>query len=86
MIEPTQQLKVDAIIEGAKEFARVVVIAAVSAAVTAGLSAATTFVTGAHLDPFTQSILLSGLTALGKAWDKKVHNDPTTDRNGIVPF
>lgn len=83
---PTEQLKIDAIVEGIKEFARVVLIAAVSAAVTAGLSAATTFVTGAHLDPFTQGIILSGLTGLGKAWDKKVHADLTTDRKGIVPF
>lgn len=61
---------------------RVVVIAAVSAALTAAIA----FVTGAHLDPTVQLLLVTFLTAIGKAWDKKIHEDPTTSSTGLLPF
>lgn len=80
-MSPTDQLKIEAIAEGIKEFGRVVLIAVVSAAITA----ATSYVAGIH-DPIVQAVLLSVLTGLGKAWDKKVHADLTTDRQGVLPF
>lgn len=75
---PTKQ---DALVEGVKEFFRVVVLAAVSAALTAALS----YASGLH-DPLLQLALVTALTSLGKAWDKFVHKNPETNAKGVLPF
>lgn len=74
-------LKRQALIEGLKEFGRVVVIAAVSAGIVAAQAAA-----GLIQDPIANIILITMLTSIGKAWDKKVHEDETDARTGVVPF
>jgi uncharacterized membrane protein len=63
-----------------KEFLRIVVIAAVSAA----LAGATVFV--GFLDPLAGAVLGAVLTTIGKAWDKYVHESEATKATGIVPF
>lgn len=63
-----------------KEFGRVVVIAAVSAL----LAGATVLIT--QLDPLYAAVAAAALTAIGKAWDKYVHESEHTDATGIVPF
>jgi anti-sigma-K factor RskA len=78
MLDKTKQ---QAVVEGVKEFFRVVVIAGVSAALTAAVSYAASL----H-DPLVQLALVTFLTSVGKAWDRKVHEDPTTSRQGVVPF
>jgi hypothetical protein len=77
----TPLTKKDALIEGAKELGRVVLIAAVSA----GLTAALSWASGLD-DKSVQFIIVSILTAAGKAWDKYVHENPETTAKGIVPF
>lgn len=78
---PIVNVKKDALIEGVKEFGRVVIIAGVSAAITAALS----WAAGIH-DPTVQLVVITVLTGLGKGWDKQVHEDPTIAAKGIVPF
>lgn len=63
-----------------KEFGRVVVIAAVSAA----LAGAAVLITS--LDPLYAAVAGAALTAIGKAWDKYVHESEATSATGIVPF
>lgn len=62
------------------ELARIVFIAAVSAA----LAGAAVLIT--NLDPLYAAIAGAALTAIGKAWDKYVHESDATPATGIVPF
>jgi len=66
--------------KAAKEFARIVFIAGVSAA----LAGAAVLITS--LDPLYAAVAGAALTAIGKAWDKYVHESENTDKTGIVPF
>lgn len=66
--------------KAALELARVVFIAAVSAA----LAGAAVLIT--NLDPLYAAIAGAALTAIGKAWDKYVHESDATTKTGIVPF
>lgn len=70
-----------AFVEALKEFARLVFIAAVTAAL-AGAGVLIGFIN----DPLTFAIVTSVLTTLGKAWDKYVHKSDATSANGVVPF
>jgi hypothetical protein len=71
----------DALVEGLKELGRVVLIAAVSAAIVAAQAWA-----GVVTDPFWNTVLTLVLTAVGKAWDRYIHKNPTNNLKGIVPF
>lgn len=73
--------KQQAILEGVKEFLRLVVIAAVSAA----LAAAGAYVANIN-DPMVVVIATTFLSYIVKAWDKYVHKNETTSSNGVVPF
>ncbi len=64
-----------------KELLRIVVIAAVSAALAGGA-----VLVGFITDPLTFAVVSAVLTSLGKAWDKYVHESKATDATGIVPF
>lgn len=64
-----------------KELLRIIVIAAVSAAL-AGAAVVVGFIT----DPLTFAVVSAVLTSLGKAWDKYVHESEATKATGIVPF
>lgn len=66
--------------KAALEFARMVFITAVSAA----LAGAAVLI--GLLDPFWAAVATAALTSLGKAWDKYVHKSDATNANGIVPF
>lgn len=66
--------------KAAKEFARIVLIAAVSAA----LAGAAVLIT--NLDPLYAAVAAAVLTSIGKAWDKYVHESDATTATGIVPF
>jgi len=66
--------------KAALEFARIVFIAAVSAA----LAGATVLI--GLLDPIWAAVAGAALTAIGKAWDKYVHESDATTANGVVPF
>ena len=65
-----------AAVEALKEFARLVLIAAVSAGIAAGTAALSLI----H-DPIILAALTTLLTFIGKAWDKYVHK---SDANGIT--
>lgn len=70
-----------AFVKALKEFGRLVLIAAVTAAITgAGV------LVGLINDPLTFAIVNSVLATLTKAWDKYVHESKATDATGIVPF
>lgn len=64
-----------------KEFLRIVVIAAVSAAL-AGAVVLVGFIT----DPIVFAVVTALLTSIGKAWDKYVHESEAIKANGIIPF
>lgn len=66
--------------KAAKEFARIVFVAVVSAA----LAGAAVLIT--NLDPVYAAVAAAALTAIGKAWDKYVHESDATTKTGIVPF
>lgn len=70
-----------AILEGLKEFGRVVLIAAVSAALVAAQAAL-----GLITDPIINIALCTLIASLIKAWDKYVHKNEAIQANGIVPF
>lgn len=69
-----------ALVKAVKEFLRIVFIAAVSA----GLAGAAVLITS--LDPLYAAVAAAALTAIGKAWDKYVHESDATKSTGIVPF
>lgn len=73
--------KKQAILEGVKEFLRLVVIAAVSA----GLAAAAAYFTNFN-DPMVVVIGTTFLSYIIKAWDKYIHKSDATPSNGVVPF
>lgn len=75
------EVKKTALIEGVKEFGRVVVIGAVSAGIVYLQALA-----GGIQDVALQVALLSLLTSVGKAVDKFVHKNDNINANGIVPF
>lgn len=77
----TSVTKEDALAEGVKEFARVVLIAAVSAALVAAQAWA-----GLITDPLWNTIFVIALSAIGKAFDRFVHKNPETTAKGILPF
>lgn len=64
-----------------KEFLRIVLVAAVSAAL-AGAAVLAGFIT----DPIAFAVVTALLTSIGKAWDKYVHESEATKATGIVPF
>lgn len=70
----------------AKEAARVIVLAAVSAGITAVVGVLVAAVSNAHLGPVEAAIIIGALTSAGKAWDRAIHDDPSTTSTGIVPF
>lgn len=71
-----------AAIEALKEFARLVVIAAVSAAI----AAATAALNLIH-DPIILMGLSTFLTFIGKAWDKYIHKSDANDiKTGLTGF
>jgi len=69
-----------AFIEALKEFLRIVLIAAVSAA----LAGAANLV--GLLDPFWATVVTTLLTFIGKAWDKYIHKSTATTLTGITGF
>lgn len=73
--------KKNALVEGIKEFFRVVVLAAVSAGLTAGISYA-----GGIEDQVLQASLVMALTGIGRAIDKFIHDNPKIKSAGIIPF
>lgn len=74
-------MKNKALLESFKEFARLVVFAAIGS----GLAAAGSAV---NLLPKPWMVVGAavGIASLGKAWDKFIHEDPSINANGIVPF
>lgn len=60
---------------------RTVVFAAISAALTAGIS-----YVGSVQDPTIQLVLFTVLTAAQKAWDRYIHLSPATSQTGLLPF
>ena len=69
-----------AFVEALKEFGRLILIAAVSAA----LAGATVLI--GFLDPLWATVAGTFLTFFAKAWDKYVHKSDATIANGVVPF
>lgn len=70
-----------ALLEGLKEFGRIVLIAAVSAGLVAAQAAL-----GLVTDPIVNVLLATLLGGLIKAWDKYVHKNEAIRANGVVPF
>jgi hypothetical protein len=68
------------------ELARVIVLAAVAAAITAGLNEIIRLVANSGINSIEAAMIIAGLTAAGKAWDRTVHEDPNTKASGILPF
>ncbi|HEX5546838.1 MAG TPA: hypothetical protein VFX24_05465 [Ktedonobacterales bacterium] len=68
------------------ELARVIVLAAVAAAITAGINEIIHLVANSGMNSIETAMIIGGLTAAGKAWDRTVHEDPNTKAKGILPF
>lgn len=71
---------------GLLEWLRVIVLAALSAAVVAGFNVLTNLVLKWQVPPEVNAVLVAALAAAGKAADRTVHEDPNTQANGILPF
>lgn len=67
--------------KAAKEFARIMFVTVVGAAL-AGAAVLAGFIT----EPLTFAVVTAVLGSIGKAWDKYVHESDTTTKTGIVPF
>lgn len=78
---PLPQTKVQARIEGLKEFGRVVLFSAITAALLGGQAAL-----GLITDPIVNVVLGGFILSLLKAWDRYQHKNPETDSNGLAPF
>jgi hypothetical protein len=68
------------------ELARVIVLAAVAAGITAGINEIIHLVANSGMNSIEAAMIVAGLTAAGKAWDRTVHEDPNTKASGILPF
>ena len=70
-----------ALIDGLKEFARLVIFGAIGGAIAAAGAAVNLLP-----EPWMVTTAAGVITFIGKAWDKYVHKNENIEANGILPF